>query len=50
MNNFEDLKQWTDEVTLYHTIKILQDSGLSKDQIITELNLTETEYNKVFEQ
>lgn len=50
MNNFDDLKEWADKIALKHTIKILQDSGLSKEKIIDELNLTEKEYSQTLKQ
>lgn len=50
MKNFDDFIKQTDENILYHTIKILLDSGLSKEEIIRELDLTEKIYNKTLEQ
>ena len=46
MSKFEDFVKEADENVLHHTIKILLDSGLDKEEIIRELELTENEYNK----
>lgn len=47
MDNIKSLYEWTDRITIIHTIKILQDSGISKEDIIQQLDLTEQEYEKM---
>lgn len=46
MENINDLYEWADYITIMHMIKILQDSGLTKEDIMRELALTKQDYEK----
>ena len=47
MESINELYKWADDIMIIHTIKILQDSGLTEEDIMRELELTKEDYEKI---
>lgn len=50
METWEELKSWTDDIALIHSVKILIDLGKRRDEIKNEFALTDSEYDKIITQ
>lgn len=47
METWDELKNWAEDISLIHSVKILIDLGKSKEDIEKEFNLTDHQYKKI---